>query len=169
MADDRMAALELLRKAAGDGDLDFLRKGLTMLTQLVMDAEVTAQIGARRAQLLQRRVDGPHRRSQTDRGGAARPAHRQLITCRREDDDDPLLHHDLGLDPAQPAARTVSIIGAPRCGPRSTRPPRDRRQKSTSPARSGVKASARTPWSRPERLPLRSPSVVGSTGGGGVG
>jgi hypothetical protein len=41
-----MAALELLRKAAGDGDLDFLREGLTMLTQLVMDAEVTAQIGA---------------------------------------------------------------------------------------------------------------------------
>ncbi len=46
MADDRMAALELLRKAAGDGDLDFLREGLTMLTQLVMDAEVSAQIGA---------------------------------------------------------------------------------------------------------------------------
>jgi putative transposase len=46
MADDRMAALELLRKAAGDGDLDFLREGLTMLTELVMDAEVTAQIGA---------------------------------------------------------------------------------------------------------------------------
>ena len=34
MADDRMAALELLRKAAGDGDLDFLREGLAMLTQL---------------------------------------------------------------------------------------------------------------------------------------
>src|SRR5664279_3041170 len=46
MADDRMAALELLRKAAADGDLDFLREGLTMLTQLVIDAEVTAQIGA---------------------------------------------------------------------------------------------------------------------------
>ena len=46
MAEDRMAALELLRKAAGDGDLDFLREGLTMLTQLVMDAEVSAQIGA---------------------------------------------------------------------------------------------------------------------------
>jgi hypothetical protein len=33
MADDRMAVLEVLRKAAGDGDLDFLREGLTMLTQ----------------------------------------------------------------------------------------------------------------------------------------
>ena len=30
MADDRMAALELLRKTAGDGDLDFLREGLAM-------------------------------------------------------------------------------------------------------------------------------------------
>lgn len=46
MADDRMAALESLRKAAADGDLDFLREGLAMLSQLVMDAEVTAQIGA---------------------------------------------------------------------------------------------------------------------------
>ena len=51
-----------------------------------------------RAELLQRRVDGPHRRSETDRGGAARAAHRQLITCRREDEADPLLHHELGLD-----------------------------------------------------------------------
>ena len=50
MADDRMAALELLRKAATDGDLDFLREGLTMLSQLVMDAEVTAQIGATRGE-----------------------------------------------------------------------------------------------------------------------
>ena len=46
MADDRLVALELLRKAAGEGDLDFLREGLTMLSQLVMDAEVSAQIGA---------------------------------------------------------------------------------------------------------------------------
>jgi len=46
MADDRMAALELLRKAAAHGDRDFLREGLGMLTQLVMDVEVTAQIGA---------------------------------------------------------------------------------------------------------------------------
>ncbi len=46
MADDRMAALELLRKAAADGDLDFLREGVRVLTGLVMDAEVSAQIGA---------------------------------------------------------------------------------------------------------------------------
>jgi hypothetical protein len=40
MADDRMAALDLLRKAATDGDLDFLREGLTMLSQLVMDVRL---------------------------------------------------------------------------------------------------------------------------------
>ncbi len=46
MADDRMAALELLRKAADDGDLDFLKEGVAVLAQLVMDAEVSSQIGA---------------------------------------------------------------------------------------------------------------------------
>ncbi len=46
MADDRMAALELLRKAASDGDLDFLKEGVAVLAQLVMDAEVSTQIGA---------------------------------------------------------------------------------------------------------------------------
>jgi putative transposase len=50
MADDRMAALELLRKAAGDGDLDFLKEGVAVLAQLVMDAEVSTQIGAARGE-----------------------------------------------------------------------------------------------------------------------
>ena len=43
------------------------------------------------------------RAAEIDRGGAARAAHRQLITCRREDDEAPLLHHELGLDQAQSA------------------------------------------------------------------
>jgi hypothetical protein len=50
MADDRMAALELLRKAASDGDLDFLKEGVAVLAQLVMDAEVSTQIGAARGE-----------------------------------------------------------------------------------------------------------------------
>lgn len=45
MADDRMGTLDLLRKVATDGDLDFLREGLTMLSQLVMDAAVRALVG----------------------------------------------------------------------------------------------------------------------------
>ena len=50
MADDRMAALERLRKAADDGDLDFLKEGVAVLAQLVMDAEVSTQIGAARGE-----------------------------------------------------------------------------------------------------------------------
>ncbi len=46
-----MTALELLlRKAASDGDLDFLKEGVAVLAQLVMDAEVSTQIGAARGE-----------------------------------------------------------------------------------------------------------------------
>ena len=46
MAKDRMDVLELLRKEAHDADLDFLREGLRMLVQAVMEAEVTSKTGA---------------------------------------------------------------------------------------------------------------------------
>jgi putative transposase len=45
MADDRMAVLELLRKAGADGDTDFLRDGVRVLAQAVMEAEVTDLTG----------------------------------------------------------------------------------------------------------------------------
>lgn len=45
MADDRMALLETLRKAITDGDVDFLRDGLRMLAQAVMETEVTERTG----------------------------------------------------------------------------------------------------------------------------
>lgn len=51
-------------------------------------------------QLLQHRVDAAHRRPATTRGGARRTTPRQLIKVRREDHADPLLHHELGLDPS---------------------------------------------------------------------
>ena len=51
-----------------------------------------------RPELLQRRLDGPHRQPAIDRGGAGRATHRQLNRCRRGDDQCPLLHHELGLD-----------------------------------------------------------------------
>ena len=38
MAKDRMNVLELLRKEAPDADLDFLREGLRVLIQAVMEA-----------------------------------------------------------------------------------------------------------------------------------
>jgi hypothetical protein len=45
MAVTTMDLLELLRKAAG-ADVDFLGEGVRVLAQALMDAEVSAQIGA---------------------------------------------------------------------------------------------------------------------------
>ena len=46
MATERVDLLELLRKQAEGGDLDFLREAVAVLAEAVMDAEVTAQVGA---------------------------------------------------------------------------------------------------------------------------
>jgi transposase-like protein len=43
-----MALMDLLRKAAADPDVDFLREALRVLTQEVMEAEVEAHLGAER-------------------------------------------------------------------------------------------------------------------------
>lgn len=49
MADEyRMALTELLRKAQMEGDVDFLREGVRVLGQAVMDLEVSQQLGAER-------------------------------------------------------------------------------------------------------------------------
>jgi putative transposase len=45
VADNRMAVLETVRKAMADGDVDFLREGLRVLAQAVMEAEVTELTG----------------------------------------------------------------------------------------------------------------------------
>ena len=45
MAEDRMALLETLRKATADGDVDFLREGVRVLAQAVMEAEVSELTG----------------------------------------------------------------------------------------------------------------------------
>jgi hypothetical protein len=49
MAVTTMELLELLRKADG-GDIDFLREGVRALAQALMDAEISAQIGAEHSQ-----------------------------------------------------------------------------------------------------------------------
>ena len=46
MVKDRMDVVELLRKEAPDADLDFLREGLRVLIQAVMEAEVATKAGA---------------------------------------------------------------------------------------------------------------------------
>ena len=45
MAEDRMALLEMLRKATADGDTDFVREGVRVLAQAVMEAEVSELTG----------------------------------------------------------------------------------------------------------------------------
>ena len=50
MADDRMAVLESVRKAIADGDVDFLREGVRVLAQAVMEAEVTELTGVPRGE-----------------------------------------------------------------------------------------------------------------------
>jgi putative transposase len=45
MTEDRMAVLETVRKAMADGDVDFLREGVRVLAEAVMEAEVTEVTG----------------------------------------------------------------------------------------------------------------------------
>src|SRR6266545_6348116 len=45
MAEDRMAVLETVRKAIAEGDVDFLREGVRVLAQAVMETEVTELTG----------------------------------------------------------------------------------------------------------------------------
>ena len=46
MVKERMDLLGLLRKRGSDGDVDFLREALRVLVEGIMDAEVSARIGA---------------------------------------------------------------------------------------------------------------------------
>ena len=49
MADElRMALDTLLRKAQVDGDVDFLREGMRVLSEALMELEVTRHVGAER-------------------------------------------------------------------------------------------------------------------------
>jgi putative transposase len=48
MTEISMALLELLRKHGLDNDVDFLREGVRMLSQRIMELEVSEQVGASR-------------------------------------------------------------------------------------------------------------------------
>ena len=50
MAEDRMAVLNTVRKAISEGDVDFLREGVRVLAQAVMEAEVSELTGAARGE-----------------------------------------------------------------------------------------------------------------------
>ena len=46
MAEDRMAVLDMLRKATSDGNVDVLREGVRVLAEAIMEAEVSELTGA---------------------------------------------------------------------------------------------------------------------------
>ncbi len=46
MAEDRMAVLDMLRKATADGDVDVLREGVRVLAEAIMETEVSELTGA---------------------------------------------------------------------------------------------------------------------------
>ena len=50
MAEDRMAVLDTVRKAISEGDVDFLREGMRVLAQAVMEAEVSELTGVPRGE-----------------------------------------------------------------------------------------------------------------------
>jgi putative transposase len=50
VADDRMAVIETVRKAIAEGDVDFLREGVRVLAQAIMEAEVTERTGVPRGE-----------------------------------------------------------------------------------------------------------------------
>jgi len=52
MAEDRMALLSMLRKATAEGDTDFLREGVRVLAQAMMEAEVSELTGCPRASAI---------------------------------------------------------------------------------------------------------------------
>ena len=56
MVKQSMDLLELLRKRGMDGDVDFLREALRVLVDGIMDAEVSAQIGAQHSERSPERV-----------------------------------------------------------------------------------------------------------------
>ena len=76
MAKNRMDVLELLRKEAEEADIDFLREGLLVLVQAVMEAEVAAKTGAERGERsperMPQRLPGP---AMGYASGDARSAH----------------------------------------------------------------------------------------------
>ena len=56
MVKQRVDLLELLRKRGMDGDVDLLREALRVLVDGIMDAEVSAQIGAEHGERSPERV-----------------------------------------------------------------------------------------------------------------
>jgi transposase-like protein len=72
MAEDRMAVLDTVRKAIAEGDPDFLREGVRVLAQALMEAEVSELTGLPHGE---RDPEHPRRRTQNEPCLRARQPH----------------------------------------------------------------------------------------------
>ena len=151
MAEDRMAVLETLRKAIADGDVDFLREGVRVLAQAVMEAEVSELTGvATRRARPGAPADPPQRLSRAalgHPGGHDRPGHpagpRRLVLP----------------EPARaaPAGRAGAARGRPG-GVRRRASARAGSRTSSGPWASTASAGARSAGSAPRSTPRSRPS-----------
>src|SRR6266581_346412 len=102
MAGDTMAVLETVRKAIAEGDVDFLREGVRVLAQPVMEAEVAELTGVPRGERdPERRLTNRngYRERRWDARGA--PDHQRQPRRSRE-----------GGPQAAPGSRLAALIGA---------------------------------------------------------
>ena len=102
MAEDRMALLETVRKAIGDGDVDFLREGMRVLAEAVMEAEVSEVTGLPHGE---RDPDRRLRERAAAKGTAARSAHGPHIRYGR--------HFAPHYQPAAPGPATTPPLPSP--------------------------------------------------------
>jgi Transposase and inactivated derivatives len=105
MADEyRMALLELLRKAGMDGDADFLREGVKVMGQALMELEVSQHIGAERHERTPDRTG--QRNGYRDRSWDTRVGSIELKVPRVRDGS----FYPVMLDPRKRAERALVAV-----------------------------------------------------------
>ena len=105
MADEyRMALLELLRKAEMDGDSDFLREGVRVMGQALMELEVSQHVGAERHERTAERTG--QRNGYRDRPWDTRVGTVELKVPRVRDGS----FYPVMLDPRKRAERALVAV-----------------------------------------------------------
>ena len=161
MAEDRMALLETVRKAIADGDVDFLREGVRVLAEAVMEAEVTELTGVPQGERdPERRLT--HRNGYRERRWDTRVGTVELSIPRVRDGS----YFPSLLEPRRRAERALLAVVQEAyvpgrlhaAGRRPRRGPRHRR--ASARARSAASAPRSTPRSRPSATaPLAGEAV----------
>ena len=105
MADElRIGLTELLRKAQMEGDTDFLREGVRVLAQALMEIEVDQHIGAGRHERTERRSG--HRNGYRERSWETRAGTVELLVPRVRDSS----YFPSLLEPRRRAERALSAV-----------------------------------------------------------